>query len=272
LRLQQRQLGDQIQIISPENAYIMNSILKKTVEIGTLAHGAGWGTRFRYVDENGRRFTMPMAGKTGTTQNWLDAWAVGYSPYYTTAIWFGFDKPGNTLGVDLTGASLAGPVWGEFMQEIHQGLPFRDFVRPSTGIIDVTVCRLSGLLPTQNCRSGEAASVITLPFLVGTQPTRYCDMHEETSINRSPVPPPIFIDPEMQQMIDDIPEIKLPEGFEVSRNPNTENNRMNNFPNQSPDNRPSNLFPEQPQSQQQTENPRTPGYGIDMPSYNPLLN
>jgi penicillin-binding protein 1A len=126
-----------------------------------------------------------MAGKTGTPQNWSDAWTVGYSSYYTTAIWFGFDKPGNSLGVNLTGATLAGPVWADYMREIHQGLPFRDFVRPASGLIDVTVCAKSGLLKTPSCNQGE----VTLPFLEGTQPVLYCDVHgsagsKETEIER----------------------------------------------------------------------------------------
>jgi penicillin-binding protein 1A len=122
-----------------------------------------------------------MAGKTGTPQNWSDAWAVGYSPYYTAAIWFGFDKPGNSLGVNLTGSTLAGPVWANFMQEVHKGLPFKDFVKPSTGIVEVTVCAKSGLLKTPNC-----PTEVTMPFLEGTQPTRYCDQHDAGGI-RSPV-------------------------------------------------------------------------------------
>jgi penicillin-binding protein 1A len=173
VRLRQRRMGNDIQVISPQNAYVMTSIMKKTVEEGTLAHGAGWGSKFTYRDEKGNRFRMPAAGKTGTPQNWSDAWAVGYTPYYTTAIWFGFDKPGNSLGVNLTGSTLAGPVWGDFMREIHQGLPLKDFVRPSTGIIDVTVCAKSGLLKTASCGEGE----VTLPFLEGTQPTEYCTLH-----------------------------------------------------------------------------------------------
>jgi penicillin-binding protein 1A len=116
---------------------------------------------------------MPAAGKTGTPQNWSDAWAVGYTPYYTTAIWFGFDRPGNSLGVNLTGATLAGPVWGDFMREIHQGLRYRDFIRPSTGIVEVTVCAKSGQLKTAACNEGE----VTLPFLEGTAPAEYCTMH-----------------------------------------------------------------------------------------------
>ncbi|HCC37635.1 MAG TPA: penicillin-binding protein [Treponema sp.] len=179
IRLAQRRMGNDIQVISPQNAYIMTKILEKTVEEGTLAHGSGWGSRFTFRDQNGKSFKMPAAGKTGTPQNWSDAWTVGYTPYYTTAVWFGFDKPGNSLGVDLTGSTLAGPVWGKYMREIHQGLPYKDFARPSGGIIEVTVCAKSGKLKTPACNEGE----VTLPFLVGTQPTEYCDIHGNSSFS-----------------------------------------------------------------------------------------
>jgi penicillin-binding protein 1A len=154
----------------------MTSILKKTVERlgGTLYNPSGWGSKFTFRDEAGRTFKMPMAGKTGTPQNWSDAWTIGYSPYYTTAIWFGFDKPGNSLGLTLTGSTLAGPVWADYMREIHQGLPFRDFLRPGTGLVDVTVCIKSGLLKTPSCTDGE----VTLTFLEGTQPLLFCEEHD----------------------------------------------------------------------------------------------
>ncbi|MDR1302349.1 MAG: PBP1A family penicillin-binding protein [Treponema sp.] len=173
---QQQRNKKTLQVVSPQNAYIMTSILKKTVEIGTLASGSGWGAKFTFKDDQGNRYRIPAAGKTGTTQNWSDAWAVGYTPYYTSAIWFGFDKPGNSLGLSLTGATLAGPIWGDFMQEIHQGLPMKDFVRPTSGIIDVRVCAKSGLLPTPDCNEGE----LVLPFLEGTQPLQSCDLHGNT--------------------------------------------------------------------------------------------
>jgi penicillin-binding protein 1A len=173
LRVAQRQRGEGLQLISPQNAYIMTSILRKTVDSGTLSASAGWGAKFTFRDERGNRFKMPAAGKTGTPQNWSDAWTIGYTPYYTTAVWFGFDRPGNSLGVNLTGATLAGPVWADFMHDIHQGLPPRDFVRPSTGLIDVKVCTKTGLLWTPGC-PGE----ITLPFLEGTQPRQQCDEHQ----------------------------------------------------------------------------------------------
>jgi hypothetical protein len=153
-------------------------MLQRTSERGPSGHGtlfnpSGWGSLFTFRDENGNSFRMPMAGKTGTTQNWQDAWVVGHSPYFATAVWFGFDRPGNSLGLTLTGSTLAGPVWSNYMREIHLGLPFRDFARPSTGLVNVTVCTRSGLLRTADCTHGQA----TLPFLEGTQPTMFCDYH-----------------------------------------------------------------------------------------------
>ena len=176
LRLEQRRRGNAIQLISPQNAHIMTSILRRVVEGGTLAAPTSWGAKITFRDDQGRNFRMPMAGKTGTTQNWADAWTVGYSPYYTTAIWFGFDRPGNSLGVTLTGSTLAGYVWADYMREIHIGLPFRDFIRPATGLIDVTVCARTGLLRTAACNEGS----ITMPFLEGTQPLMFCELHGNT--------------------------------------------------------------------------------------------
>ncbi|MDR3337143.1 MAG: PBP1A family penicillin-binding protein [Treponema sp.] len=172
IRQKQRHMGGDVQVISPQNAYVMTSLLKKTVEMGTLQSGSGYGSKFTFRDEQGARYRIAAAGKTGTTQNWSDAWTVGFTPYYTTAIWFGFDKPGNSLGLNLTGATLAGPVWGDYMREIHLGLPARDFLRPSAGVIETTVCSESGLLVTSACPGS-----VTLSFLQGTQPTSYCDIH-----------------------------------------------------------------------------------------------
>jgi penicillin-binding protein 1A len=174
LRLEQKRKGNAIQLISPQNAYIMTDLLKNTLRVGTLSWASGYEGKFTFKDKNGKSFVMPAAGKTGTTQNWADAWTVGFTPYYTTAIWFGFDKRGLSLGLDNTGATLAGPAWGDYMNLIHQNEPYRDFVRPQTGLVNATVCKKSGLLPTGACSDGTAS----LYFLDGTQPTSYCDYHE----------------------------------------------------------------------------------------------
>ncbi|MDR1389856.1 MAG: PBP1A family penicillin-binding protein [Treponema sp.] len=164
-------MGAGIQVISPQNAYMMTRLLAKVIEAGTLASGSGYGAKLNVKDDKGVTYRIPAGGKTGTTQNWSDAWAVGFTPYYTIAIWFGFDKGGNSLGMNVSGASLAGPIWGNLMQEYNQGLPRRDFVRPS-GIVEATVCRTSGLRMTSACPSG-----ITLSFLEGTVPEEFCDQH-----------------------------------------------------------------------------------------------
>ncbi|GAB1484743.1 PBP1A family penicillin-binding protein [Treponema sp.] len=177
LRLQQKRKGSAIQAISPQNAYVMTSLLQKTVESGTLAYAAGWGSKFTFRDKEGNKYVIPAAGKSGTTQNWADAWAVGYTPYFSTAVWLGFDRPGNSLGVTQTGATIAGPAWADFMREIHQGLPAKTFIRPSTGLLDVSVCARSGLLPTPFCNEG----LVSATFLEGTQPVSYCDIHENSA-------------------------------------------------------------------------------------------
>ncbi len=174
LRAAQKKKGAAIQVISPQNAYVMTDLLRRVVKEGTLAYPSSSGAVFTYRDKDGKRYTIPAAGKTGTTQNWADAWTVGFTPYMTTAIWFGFDRPGNSLGVSQSGAAVAGLAWAGYMSEIHQGLPFKDFVRPQNGLIDVKVCAVSGLLPTEYCDEGT----VTLTYYEGTEPKQYCDLHQ----------------------------------------------------------------------------------------------
>jgi penicillin-binding protein 1A len=280
VRLRQRRMGSEIQVISPQNAYVMTSILKKTVEQGTLQGPSlnpadNWSYKFTFRDETGKRYRIPMAGKTGTPQNWSDAWAVGYSPYYTTAVWFGFDKPGNSLGVNLTGSTLAGPVWADFMREAHQGLPFKDFVRPSTGLIDVTVCTKSGLLKTPGC-PGD----VTMPFLEGTQPTRFCDLHDSAAARAGQATlegmrtDTLFLDssallgelrlPELH--LDLLPpELQRPEPA-IRTVPGSTRGRSN--PRSSPS------TPAQTPSRNTRSNPiiSDEEFGLELPDYNPLLD
>ena len=171
VRQRQRRLANNGQVVSPQNAYVMTRLMEFVVTGGTLSYGTGSGSKLTYKDSDGKTFRMPLAGKSGTTQNWSDAWVVGYTPYYTTAMWYGFDKPGNSLGISQTGEMLTSPLWGNYMRDIHNGLPQKSFTRPS-GVADASVCRASGLLPT-----GACPQTIYLPFLAGTIPSRYCDMH-----------------------------------------------------------------------------------------------
>ncbi|MCL1928375.1 MAG: penicillin-binding transpeptidase domain-containing protein, partial [Treponema sp.] len=179
IRQREADMGAANQIISPQNAYIMTKLGAKAIEMGTLAFGSGYGAKLNVKDDKGVTYRIPAGGKTGTTQNWADAWTVGYTPYYTIAIWFGFDKGGNSLGMNVSGATLAGPIWGNLMQQYNQGLPRRDFPRPG-GVVDATVCRSSGLLPVSACPAG-----ISLTFLAGTVPEEHCDQHGAGAGGRS---------------------------------------------------------------------------------------
>jgi penicillin-binding protein 1A len=163
LRAEQLRAGRAQQIMSPQDAYVMTSLLEGVVKNGTLRGAAEWVAGF------GR----PIAGKTGTTQNWSDAWTVGFTPQITTAIWFGFDERGYSLGINQTGATSAGPAWAEFMKAAHEQLPAADFSRPATGLADVAVCAKSGKLPTKYCNEGIVKEI----FLAGTEPREFCDLH-----------------------------------------------------------------------------------------------
>jgi penicillin-binding protein 1A len=164
LRNKQMRAGRSLQAMTAQEAYIMVSLLQSTVKSGTLRWAAST------VDGFGR----PTAGKTGTVQNWSDAWTVGFTPQITTAVWFGFDELGYSLGVNQTGATVAGPAWAAYMKQAHEGLPVEEFTRPNSGLIEVTVCASSGLLPTKYCNEGTVQEI----FLTGTEPRDFCDLHK----------------------------------------------------------------------------------------------
>ena len=171
IREAQQAKGDAYQILSPQTAFVMEKMLQETViGPGTLSV-QGW--KFDFKDEKGKRYSISAGGKTGTTQNWADAWTVGFTPYNTSAFWFGFDKPGQSLGLKITGATLAGFAWGDYMREIHRGLPAKDFTKPVDGVFQATVCSVSGKIPTAEC----GRHTKTLWFIAGTQPTEICPVH-----------------------------------------------------------------------------------------------
>jgi penicillin-binding protein 1A len=177
LRAQQKKKGAAMQLISQQTAAVMVDMLGKVTKYGTLA-GPSWeGRILTYTDASGKKYTIPCAGKTGTTQNWSDAWTVGFTPYYTTAIWFGFDTHGNSLGTNQSGATIAGMYWANYMRTIHADLAPRSFQRPQSGLVEATVCSVTGLLPTPSCNEGTT----TLLFLEGTQPNKLCDYHSTSA-------------------------------------------------------------------------------------------
>ncbi|HTP60407.1 MAG TPA: penicillin-binding transpeptidase domain-containing protein, partial [Spirochaetia bacterium] len=169
---QESRKGDAAQIMSPQTAYIMTSLLQSTIKEGTLG---GVGNILDIWSDKGQ----PFAAKTGTTQNWSDAWTVGFSPYMTTAVWYGFDQGNRSLGVEMTGAAIAGPTWAKYMNEVHRNLPVKPFDRPDSGLVSVEVSSTSGLLPTAFTKK-----TIKEIFLAGTEPKTF-DEIDEYNANRA---------------------------------------------------------------------------------------
>ncbi len=160
LREYQKQNKKSNQILTPQAAYIMTNLMETSVKSGTLM----WAS-----NNAGGYDGMPMAGKTGTSQNWQDAWAAGFSPYVTTVIWAGFDKKrGESLGTNLTGATASGMVWAKYMKAIHKELPLKNFFRPKNGISEIEIDLSTGLLPVD-----ESKPTRMEVFLTGTEPTTF---------------------------------------------------------------------------------------------------
>lgn len=157
MELRESQERRDIQVMSPQAAYIMTDILQSTVQYGTLASARRWVDGFD---------GMPIAGKTGTTDNWVAAWTMGYSPYYTTALWVGMDKAGNSLGPRMTGAAT-GRIWAQYMKSIHEDLERISFPRPATGIVEMEIDRRSGMVPAEDTPEDQIRTEI---FIAGTQP------------------------------------------------------------------------------------------------------
>jgi penicillin-binding protein 1B len=143
-------------VLSPQVAFMINYMLKGVLDRGTA--------------ESARRlgFTRPAAGKTGTTNDYKDAWFVGYTPDLLAVVWVGFD---NQSKLSLSGAQAALPIWVEFMKQATAGMPVTDFVPPA-GIKIVDIDPLSGQLATPNC-----PHVIREAFLEGDEPRTTCPLH-----------------------------------------------------------------------------------------------
>jgi len=104
------------QVINPQLAYAMNQLLKGVLDRGTAAAARRMG------------FTRPAAGKTGTTNDYKDAWFVGYTPDLLAVVWVGFDGPAK---IGLSGAEAALPIWTEFMKNATASMPVIDFIGPA---------------------------------------------------------------------------------------------------------------------------------------------
>ena len=140
-------------VIKESTAYLLTSAMEDVVKKGT-------GTACQLDN-------MAVAGKTGTTEAYNDLWFVGYTPYYTCAVWSGYD---NNEKLPDYARNFHKTLWKKVMTRIHEGLPEKDFTKPAS-VEKLSVCSETGLLPRAGC------PVITEYFDVGTMPTEYCEEH-----------------------------------------------------------------------------------------------
>jgi penicillin-binding protein 1A len=111
-------------VIDPRNAFIMQSIMRDVVRMGTAARAMKLGR-------------TDLAGKTGTTNDFIDAWFCGFNPELVAVAWIGFDQP-QTLGRNETGGSAALPMWMGYVATALKGVPEHPFAPPA-GVISVRI-------------------------------------------------------------------------------------------------------------------------------------
>ena len=153
--LEQNQV-EQKRVIAEDNAYIVNDMLKGVMQAG----GTGSGLI--------SLFDRPAGGKTGTTDNFNDAWFVGFTPGLCCAVWVGYDADRTA---NLTGGAAAGPIWANFMRQATAGMPYQDFARPADVEL-INICLDTGLIAIEGCeRTNQMA------FIKGSEPDDICYLH-----------------------------------------------------------------------------------------------
>ena len=149
------------QLISPQAAFQLTSMLRDVIERGT-------GTPVRTLGVRG-----PVAGKTGTTDDYRDAWFVGFSTSAVVGVWVGFDQPA-PIGRDAYGARIALPIWADFMKRSARQLPAREF-KVASGLREEELCSVSYLQPVEGCptyteffKEGDSVPSALCPIHRGT--------------------------------------------------------------------------------------------------------
>ena len=152
-------------VLKDTTAFYMNYMLQ-----GVVSGGTGTGARI-----NG----MTVAGKTGTTTRNYDRWFVGYTPYYTAAVWTGYDQNAKMR----TNGNPSVSLWKKVMEPIHEGLENKKFSQPNS-IVSLSYCIDCGKLPTDACKADPRGSRVTTGYFIRGEdaPTEYCTCHVTTEV------------------------------------------------------------------------------------------
>jgi penicillin-binding protein 1A len=153
------------EVLSKETAYIMADMMRSVMD---YSRGTGAGARSRF------QFYRPAGGKSGTTNDFRDAWFIGFTPQLATGVWVGFDRQDMSFERGETGSAVALPIWAPYMKAVHDslGLPEEDFP-PPPGIVRVEICAA-----TKRLANDECPSVSYEVFKAGSEPNSHCSAHK----------------------------------------------------------------------------------------------
>lgn len=149
---------EETEVVKESTAWLLTSAMEDVVKYGT-------GTACQLNN-------MPVAGKTGTTDTYNDLWFVGYTPYYSCAVWSGYDN-NEKIPDDYMSRNFHKLLWQKVMSRLHEDLDYKDFEQPPT-VEKETVCSETGLLPRSGCPT------VTEYFDITSMPTQRCDKHYYT--------------------------------------------------------------------------------------------
>lgn len=155
--------GKGTRVLSPGVAFLVTDMLRDAAEKGT-----GTEARQRLPSR------IPMAGKTGTTDDGTDVWYVGFTPEVVTAVWVGFDTP-KTLGAGAYGGAVAAPIWGDMMRDLYARRRTPEPWTVPPGVSRVATDGATGLPLTAPCPAGP---VRTEYFTAGTEPPGACVLQD----------------------------------------------------------------------------------------------
>jgi penicillin-binding protein 1A len=150
------------QVLEKETAFIMNYLLQ-----GVVRSGTGW---------RARTLPAPIGGKTGTTNDFTDAWFIGFTPSLTVGVWVGFDQK-KSLGDEMTGSEAASPIFVTFMENYLKQNPEVEKFRPPSGVYMIDIDKYTGKLVTPDCLYPFSEA-----FLPGTEPLEFCNEEEHAKI------------------------------------------------------------------------------------------
>jgi penicillin-binding protein 1A len=148
-------------VLDPGATWMTTQLMEQVMTKGTAASSRSLG------------FKLPAAGKTGTTNDFKDAWFVGFTSTLTCGVWVGFDQP-TTIMPHGYGAALALPIWTQTMNQAAQHYPAEP-LRAPVAMQEATVCAISNAIATSGCVAAGTAYSIDLP--VGRIPRGYCKLH-----------------------------------------------------------------------------------------------